>query len=160
MKREHKELKDHLDDASAEILPSSQFISWCAENWRNLAHTDRSLAPLLTALRIAREALRISVQDYLKETCSLSITPTEELKITYQIKDHFTRIIRDITYSIDFHKEYTLGRYKGDAYGNLHIIWKTQKQCWLITHSHFVAARDMFNSWFDALLYGLCHRTS
>lgn len=147
-----------MDRTSADILPSRDFISWCAENWRSLAHTDRPLTPLMTALKVAKEALRVSVLDYIQESWSLSVIPTEELKITYQIKDHFTQIIREITYSTEFHQEYVLGRYRGDAYGNLHIIWKTSQQCWLITHSHFVAVRDMFNSWFDALLYGLCHR--
>lgn len=158
LKREHRELLEHLEESQATPLPSKDFIPWVAKEWKNLASTGESLAGLTTAMQVACEALRISLVDYAGLSYRLQLIPTHDLALLYHAKCAYNKVIRDITYQTIFHQSYTIGIYKGDAYGNLHLIWQDSHTCWLITHSHFVAARDMINSWFDAYLYGLTSR--
>ncbi|AYW51538.1 L polymerase RdRp [Formica fusca virus 1] len=158
LKREHRELLDHLNKTQASIKDSKDFIPWVAKEWVNIAFTNEPLTGLTTALKVASEALRISLQDYAGIGHRLHIKPTKDLALLYHAKTAYNKVIKDITYQTLFHQSYVLGIYKGDAYGNLHLIWQDSKTCWLITHSHFVASRDMINSWFDAHLYGLAAR--
>ncbi|AWI42881.1 RNA-dependent RNA polymerase [Formica exsecta virus 4] len=158
LKREHRELLEHVERVNATILNSKSFIPWIANEWTNLSSTSESLAGLTTALQVASEALRVSILDYMGLSHCLHIKPTRELALLYHAKCGFNKVIKDITYQTLFHQSYTIGLYKGDAYGNLHLVWQNTTTCWLITHSHFVAARDMINSWFDAYLYGLVAR--
>ncbi|KAL0105524.1 hypothetical protein PUN28_016888 [Cardiocondyla obscurior] len=155
VKREHRELLAHVESTRAQILHSKDFFSWAMVEWKNFSYNKESLTGLTSALRVAQEALRISTLNYTGMERLISISPNQELTILYNIKVNFDRVISEITYSHDFHQSYMLGQYKGDTYGTLHLLWKDDGICWLITHSHFVGLRDIYGSWFSTILYSM-----
>lgn len=153
LKKEHRALLARISDPTTVVRPSVDFISWSAREWQNFAQRGQPITPLTASLRVASEALRVSLKDYAHVSYTLKTTPTDKLVILYNIKKTFDTVIKNITYQTAFYQEYTLGVYKGDTYGNLHLIWENKTTCWLVTHSHLVAIRDMFNAWFSVYLY-------
>lgn len=146
--------REHITSKSTEYMTSKEFLSWAIVNWQDFCHTQDPITKLTTALKIAQHALRISVKDYTSHYINRHITPSLELTLLYKAKNNFDKVLEVITYSTEFHQSYQLGKYACDAYGNLHLIWSTDKKCWIITHSHLVALRDVINSWFSVTLYG------
>lgn len=122
-----------------------------------MARSKESLGRLNTALTVAHHALRISTLDYTGQEIPIRVIATDEIKHLYHLKTNFDCALKKVTFSTEFHQQYTLGDCTGDAYGNLHLGWDGGS-CWIVTHSHIVAVRDMINRWFDGLLYGLCNR--
>lgn len=157
LKKEHRALLDALKKDNPKTLSSDGFFAWAFEHWEDFRGRMSTAAAFTTAIRIAAEATRISVLDYTGLHHVPEITPSKELINLYRVKAEYDRVICDITFTTSFHQDYTLGRWKGQTFGNLHLIWNTPYTCYLITHSHFVGLRDAFNSWFDVLLYShLC----
>ncbi|KAG5870359.1 hypothetical protein JTB14_016126 [Gonioctena quinquepunctata] len=73
----------------------------------------------------------------------------------YNIKSGFDDVFDAVTFDHDFKREWTLGGLRGCAYGNLHALCVGSSTVFVISHAHLAGLRDMFNSWFSVLLYGL-----
>ncbi|QMP82162.1 RNA-dependent RNA polymerase [Hymenopteran orino-related virus OKIAV87] len=159
LKREHKELLAKLETTRATPLDSKGFLGWGMSRLHHLAHTKNANQELNQILRAACEATRVATLDYYGKPVIKSCPLTPLIIDFYNAKCNFNQLIRDITFSTEFHQEYTIGSVRGDVYGNLHLVWAKHNSCYVVTHSHIVALRDIINSWFSVLIYAQLERT-
>ncbi|UDL13960.1 MAG: RNA dependent RNA polymerase [Xiangshan Nyami-like virus] len=150
LKREHKNLLEDLGEKEA--LDSSLFLGMGFKWLDLLASPKCTTQELTTCLHIATQALRISTLDYVNNESHVLASLTPFMVTCYQAKASFDSLLEKITFSTHFKEEWMLGKLKGCAYGNLHLV-HFPEGIMIITHSHLVALRDCVNSWFSILLY-------
>lgn len=119
---EHRDLIAHIDTVNPTIRHSKEFFSWAFSVWRDFGQTGQPLTAFTSALKVADEALRISLQDYTGVPHNFNVSPSQKLVDLYNVKSELDRVVEAITFSTLFHQEYKLGKWKVDAYGNLHLV--------------------------------------
>ncbi|CAG9763643.1 unnamed protein product [Ceutorhynchus assimilis] len=150
LKREHTQLLDDL--SNRHIIHPQYAYSWFMDNTTRL-YTHNHTPELNSLLAIATRVMEISLEDYTNIKATYPVSTVPLLSAIYNIKTEFDNLFDTIVYSSEFKQPWRLGGLKGCAYGNLHMIDITATEALIITHSHLAGIRDMFNSWFDVLLY-------
>ena len=153
LKEEHRSLIERLTKKRSRVVDSTHFIAWCLDNRDKVAKTNEPITELTTCLLIAQHALRISTFGYYGLSKQVQVVLTSNITQTYRIKQNFDKIIDKVTFSTTFTMPYNLGALSCEAHGNLHLVDIGSNETFVIIHSHLVAVRDLFNAWFDVLLY-------
>ncbi|USL85442.1 MAG: RNA-dependent RNA polymerase [Ixodes ricinus orinovirus-like virus 1] len=155
LKKEHMQLLNDL--GSRTIIHPQYAYSWFMDNTSSLVRENHS--PELNALlTIATRVTEISIEDYTYVKARYPVRATPFLQKIYNIKVEFDNLFDTIVFSPVFRQEWQIGKIKGCAYGNLHLVHLTKSETLIMTHAHVAGIRDMFNSWFDILLYSLLCR--
>ncbi|ANQ45640.1 RNA-dependent RNA polymerase, partial [Orinoco virus] len=152
LKKEHILLKQDTQDVT--FLSSSQYIHWALIHVSSQPATPSSVSLLLRHMRVANDATILGHRNYAKIDPVLAPpVATPLLAQIFTVKKYLARVVDDITFSRRFRQEYTFFGCKAVCYGNLHVVWTSDRFAYLITHSHFLAVRDCVNSWFSCLAY-------
>nr|WPR17567.1 MAG: RNA-dependent RNA polymerase [Beetle nyamivirus] len=156
LKQEHKQLVAYLDKHNIIILHPRHLYSWLMSNTTRCVTQSRR-QELNAIIQSACLALDISVLDYVGLKTKTTLPYTALLYTIYDVKCAFDDLFDEVTYNTAFELSWKLGHIRGIAYGNLHILHVTQREAFILTHAHLAGLRDMINSWFDILLYGLAN---